>query len=146
VIAAALAAVDAPLLGRGRNTRMRAFGKAVLFISRTCRVAHGCQVSKWHLGFMNWNMTPTWRGFNSFYGYYNGTAHVLPLLACAAYAVAPVYEPLLVGIGACVSRCVSFAGAEDYFTHSLAAGLDLHLDVGSNCGQNCRCVWLGGWG
>ncbi|KAK7094207.1 arylsulfatase B-like [Littorina saxatilis] len=29
-------------------------------------------VGKWHLGFCNWNCTPTYRGFDSFYGYYNG--------------------------------------------------------------------------
>ncbi|KAK7481420.1 hypothetical protein BaRGS_00027376 [Batillaria attramentaria] len=27
---------------------------------------------KWHLGFCNWNCTPTYRGFDSFFGYYNG--------------------------------------------------------------------------
>ncbi|XP_035694672.1 arylsulfatase B-like [Branchiostoma floridae] len=43
--------------------------------------------NKWHLGFCNWNFTPTYRGFDSFYGYYNG--------------------------------------AEDYYTHVVANGLDL---------------------
>ncbi|BFZ22838.1 hypothetical protein BsWGS_25876 [Bradybaena similaris] len=28
-------------------------------------------VGKWHLGFCNWNCTPTFRGFDSFYGFYN---------------------------------------------------------------------------
>ena len=29
-------------------------------------------VGKWHLGFYKWPFTPTFRGFESFYGYYSG--------------------------------------------------------------------------
>eukprot|EP01083_Nonionella_stella_P285657 972436_1 len=29
-------------------------------------------IGKWHMGFYKWRYTPTFRGFESFYGYYNG--------------------------------------------------------------------------
>ena len=53
------------------NWRVVALSKgrpAISFRKGTCR----CGRSKWHLGFYNWASTPTFRGFNSFYGFYTG--------------------------------------------------------------------------
>eukprot|EP01084_Bolivina_argentea_P251066 420929_1 len=33
---------------------------------------HSHAVGKWHLGFYKWNFTATFRGYESFYGYYTG--------------------------------------------------------------------------
>eukprot|EP00116_Pleurobrachia_bachei_P002855 sb/3463117/ len=40
------------------------------YMSEAGYAVHG--VGKWHLGFCSWDMTPCARGFDSFYGYYNG--------------------------------------------------------------------------
>lgn len=29
-------------------------------------------IGKWHLGYHKWEYTPTYRGFDTFYGFYNG--------------------------------------------------------------------------
>ena len=29
-------------------------------------------MGKWHLGYHKWEYTPTYRGFDTFYGFYNG--------------------------------------------------------------------------
>ncbi|XP_066957754.1 arylsulfatase B-like isoform X2 [Macrobrachium rosenbergii] len=34
-------------------------------------------VGKWHLGYCSWAYTPTYRGFDTFYGYYNGAENYL---------------------------------------------------------------------
>lgn len=40
------------------------------YLSKLGYSTHGA--GKWHLGYCSWDMTPTRRGFDSFYGYYNG--------------------------------------------------------------------------
>ena len=45
-------------------------------------------VGKWHLGFCSWNMTPTYRGFDSFYGMYlgKGEGDVLDVFSILTFA------------------------------------------------------------
>jgi arylsulfatase A-like enzyme len=60
-------------------------------------------VGKYHLGMARWEQTPTFRGYDSFHGFYTG--------------------------------------GEDYFTHRADSnGLDMHVDVGRECGANCSVV------
>lgn len=40
------------------------------YLSRAGYATHA--VGKWHLGFYKWDYTPTFRGFESFYGFYSG--------------------------------------------------------------------------
>ncbi|XP_013414346.1 arylsulfatase B isoform X1 [Lingula anatina] len=45
-------------------------------------------IGKWHLGFCKWEYTPTFRGFDSFYGFYNGAADYYTHVQGAAHKVA----------------------------------------------------------
>lgn len=42
-------------------------------------------VGKWHLGFFKWQYTPTFRGFQSFYGFYSGGEDYFTHMAGNAY-------------------------------------------------------------
>eukprot|EP00043_Microstomoeca_roanoka_P004721 m.51405 g.51405 ORF g.51405 m.51405 type:complete len:558 (+) comp12622_c0_seq1:78-1751(+) len=64
-------------------------------------------VGKWHLGFTNWKFTPTFRGFESFFGYYN----------CA--------------------EDYFFHGLRVKENSTFVDSLDFHSDDQPNCGANC---------
>jgi len=59
-------------------------------------------VGKWHVGHSSWEQTPTFRGFDSFFGMY--------------------------------------LGQQDYFTHEIYGGVDLHRAPTPNCGEGCSSV------
>ena len=57
-----------PLLGQEVNSYK--WTSDVVFNALSGYSTH--MIGKWHLGFYNWDSTPTYRGFDTFYGFYNG--------------------------------------------------------------------------
>jgi hypothetical protein len=118
----------------------------VWFLSRACVAP-----------FVVRNMTPTFRGFNSFHGYmfaWTGACvvllcpHVLELAhqedwGCALHDVEvlclhPWHNPSFDLLRVCCS-CRYYSGGQDYFSHLEGSGFDLHIDATPNCGPGCRC-------
>lgn len=71
-------------------------------------------------------MTPTFRGYDSFYGYYSGSQ-------VSSFEVNRSEEYAAFTLPGALTK--------DYYTHK-DSGFDLHLDIGRNCGPNCSIARL----
>ncbi|WAR29519.1 ARSJ-like protein [Mya arenaria] len=69
-----------------------------VFVNAIRKDSAECIFCRWHLGFCNWKYTPTYRGFDSFMGYYNGAedyyTHVRGMVSALDEAVGNITSAL----------------------------------------------------
>ena len=61
-------------VGKIKDTRLRWLNESLKLLPASLKElgydTHA--VGKWHLGFCNWKLTPRYRGFDTFYGFFSG--------------------------------------------------------------------------
>ena len=104
-------------------------------------------MGKWHLGFERWESTPTYRGFNTFYGYYSGSIGYASKLATTGDVDLHDQEKLVTDQGELNTHLTTLlqqkveaaiaAHAADYFA---PAGVPLFLYYAPQVGGVCVCM------
>lgn len=66
--------------GREVSKKTKGTSKQVCYSTKFILIFH-C-LFRWHLGMCNWDCTPTYRGFDSFFGFYHAKADYYSHISC----------------------------------------------------------------
>ena len=84
-------------------------------------------IGKWHLGYQSWAYTPTYRGFNYFYGFYNAMVGYYDKLTQAGFFdlqenMALVTDPAAISSSTHITELLQAKATLAIASHALSVG------------------------